>query len=82
MGDVKRVNLSSSLNGNIFRIPGTELCIFNCPGRRAIELWHVGRHCMFGDPFRASATVFDVAAGVDVPGKFTMAFLSKMPGMR
>jgi hypothetical protein len=82
MGDVKRVNLGLSSHDSIFRVPGTELYIFNCPDRSTIELWDVGGQKMIGEPIRTPPRIFDVSSGVDLPGKFMMGFLSQTTEMR
>ena len=81
MGDIKTLNLGFSSHDSLFRVPGTELYIFNCPDRETIELWHLGWRRMVGEPIKSSARFFDVSSGVDLPGKFMMGFLSKLTGL-
>ena len=78
MGDIKTLDLGLSEHDSLFRVPGTELYIFNCPERRMIELWHLGRRGIVGEPINISARLFDVSSGVDLPGKFMMGFLARL----
>lgn len=85
MGDIQTLYLGLSWNGGrsllhrregIFRVPGTELYIFNCPDRTTIELWHIGWKQMVGEPIKVSPGICDVSSAVDLPGKFMIAFLA------
>jgi hypothetical protein len=37
---------------------------------------------MIGEPIKVSPRIFDVSSGVDLPGKFMLAFLSMMSGLK